>query len=119
MIGTGSTGASLLFWFAGIPYCLAGAHVYVEYGLNVPRYVIDGVEQSVPRSGGDLHYVSLLLSSPRQLRARADKPLAVAIRVPKAAVQTRHGAADWLPLRHQLHLRWQVCNFTSFLLPPF
>lgn len=71
MIGTGSTGASLLFWFAGIPYCLAGAHVYVEYGLNVPRYVIDGVEQSVPRSGGDLHYVSRLLSSPRERGTRS------------------------------------------------
>lgn len=32
-------------------------HVYIEYGLNVPRYVIEGVEQAVPRSGGDLHYL--------------------------------------------------------------
>lgn len=37
---------------------MCGAHVYVEYGLNVPRYTINGVEQTVPRSGGDLHYVS-------------------------------------------------------------
>ncbi len=75
MIATGSTGASLLFWFAGIPYCLAGAHVYVEYGLNVPRYVINGEEQSVPRSGGDLHYVNLLLSTfhtQRRLGGRAN-----------------------------------------------
>lgn len=58
MRGTQSTGASLLFWVAGIIYCLCGMHVYIEYGLNVPRYVINGIEQSVPRSGGDLNYVS-------------------------------------------------------------
>jgi hypothetical protein len=57
VVGTNNTGASLFFWFAGILYGLSGAHVYVEYGLNVPRYVIDGIEQTVPRSGGDLHYV--------------------------------------------------------------
>lgn len=57
MRGTQSTGVSLLFWFAGILYGLSGSHVVVEYGLNVPRYVIDGVEHAVPRSGGDLHYV--------------------------------------------------------------
>jgi len=57
--GTNSTGATILLWLAGCLYGLAGMHVYVEYGLNVPRYVIDGIEQSVPRSGGDLHYVSL------------------------------------------------------------
>ena len=58
MIGTNSTGISLLLWLFGLFYAMAGAHVYVEYGLNVPRYIIDGVEQSVPRSGGDLNYVS-------------------------------------------------------------
>ena len=57
MQGTLSTGTSLLFWFAGIIYCLAGTHVYMEYGMNVPRYSIEGVERSVPRSGGDLNYV--------------------------------------------------------------
>jgi hypothetical protein len=59
MRGTNSTGISLLLWFAGFLNCLAGYHVYIEYGLNVPRYIINGVEQSVPRSGGDLNYVSL------------------------------------------------------------
>ena len=57
MEGTRSTGASLLLWFAGIIYCLSGVHVYIEYGLNVPRYTINGIEQSVPRSGGDLNYL--------------------------------------------------------------
>ncbi|KAK4445409.1 amino acid permease-domain-containing protein [Podospora aff. communis PSN243] len=55
--GTDSTGGAMMLWFVGTLYGLAGIHVYVEYGLNVPRYVIDGVEQAVPRSGGDLHYL--------------------------------------------------------------
>lgn len=63
MEATKSTGASLLFWFAGILYGLSGSHVVVEYGMNVPRYVIDGVEQTVPRSGGDLHYVCFCFRS--------------------------------------------------------
>lgn len=50
----------MLLWFFGILYSLSGAHVYIEYGLNVPRYVIDGVEQAVPRSGGDLHYLQFV-----------------------------------------------------------
>jgi hypothetical protein len=56
--GTQSTGVSLLFWFAGILYALAGMHVYIEFGLNVPRVVYKNVEQSVARSGGELNYVS-------------------------------------------------------------
>lgn len=64
MRGTDSTGASLLLWFAGIVYCLSGTHVYIEYGLNVPRYTIDGVEQSVPRSGGDLNYLQYVYRKP-------------------------------------------------------
>ena len=55
--GTNSAGGAMLLWFVGCVYGLAGMYVYVEYGLNVPRYVIDGIEQAVPRSGGDLHYV--------------------------------------------------------------
>ena len=56
---------AILFWFCGCVYALAGAHVYIEYGLNVPRYVIDGIEQSIPRSGGDLHYLQYVFSWPR------------------------------------------------------
>lgn len=55
--GTRSAGGALILWFFGAIYALAGTHVYIEYGLNVPRFVIEGVEQAVPRSGGDLHYV--------------------------------------------------------------
>jgi len=59
MTGTNSTGITLIFWFIGIIYCMCGVYVYIEYGLNIPRYVINSVEQSVPRSGGDINYVSL------------------------------------------------------------
>lgn len=57
MAQTQSPGVSLLFWFAGVLYALAGMHIYIEYGLNVPRVFFAGKEQSVPRSGGDLNYV--------------------------------------------------------------
>lgn len=58
LLGTKSVGSSLLFWAVGAIYALAGMHVYLEYGLNVPRVFHRGHEQSVARSGGDLHYVS-------------------------------------------------------------
>jgi amino acid transporter len=64
MQGTDSTGAALLLWLAGIIYCLCGTHVYIEYGLNVPRYSINRVEQSVPRSGGDLNYLQYVYRKP-------------------------------------------------------
>ncbi|KAK4243832.1 amino acid permease-domain-containing protein [Corynascus novoguineensis] len=60
MIGTGIFESPQV-----IVYCLAAAHVYVEYGLNVPRYIVDRVEQSVPRSGGDLHYLQYVYPKPR------------------------------------------------------
>ncbi|KAK3381241.1 amino acid permease-domain-containing protein [Podospora didyma] len=60
MQGTHSAGGALLLWFFGIFYGLTGTHVYIEYGLNVPRYVIEGIEQAVPRSGGDLHYLQFV-----------------------------------------------------------
>lgn len=64
MQGTDSTGAALMLWTVGIIYCLCGTHVYIEYGLNVPRYTINGVEQSVPRSGGDLNYLQYVYRKP-------------------------------------------------------
>ncbi|KAH7324361.1 amino acid permease-domain-containing protein [Stachybotrys elegans] len=66
MRGTGSPGASLLLWLLGSIYCLSGAHVYAEYGLNVPRYTIDGRDQSVARSGGDLNYLEFVYPYPRR-----------------------------------------------------
>ncbi|KFA80227.1 hypothetical protein S40288_07930 [Stachybotrys chartarum IBT 40288] len=66
MRGTHSTGASLLLWFLGSLYCLSGAHVYIEYGLNIPRFSKDGVEQPVARSGGDLNYLEYVYPFPRK-----------------------------------------------------
>lgn len=57
LLGTRSVGVSLVFWGVGAIYALAGMHVYLEYGLNVPRVFHHNREQSVARSGGDLHYV--------------------------------------------------------------
>jgi hypothetical protein len=53
-----------MFWFAGVIYAFSGVHVYIEYGLNVPRRTIGTTERGVPRSGGDLNYVRYLLVSP-------------------------------------------------------
>jgi hypothetical protein len=58
MRGTQSIGISLLFWVVGMIYTFAGVHVFVEYGLNTPRYDFEGAEVGVPRSGGALNYVS-------------------------------------------------------------
>ncbi|KAL2204498.1 hypothetical protein CC79DRAFT_1276983 [Sarocladium strictum] len=62
--GTRSAGGAILLWLLGTLCSLAGVHVYIEYGLNVPRFVIDGAEQAVPRSGGDLHYLSYVYRWP-------------------------------------------------------
>jgi hypothetical protein len=56
--GTGSVGVSLLFWFAGAIFTIAGAYMIIEFGLTIPRYFLDGAEQGIPRSGGTLNYVS-------------------------------------------------------------
>lgn len=61
LLGTKSVGTSLVFWGVGAIYALAGMHVYLEYGLNVPRVFHNNREQSVARSGGDLHYVRIVL----------------------------------------------------------
>lgn len=68
MGGTNSVGASLLLWLGGTIWCLSGVHVYIEYGLNVPRYTIEGIEQSVPRSGGDLNYLQYVYRKPAYRR---------------------------------------------------
>ncbi|KIX08129.1 uncharacterized protein Z518_02785 [Rhinocladiella mackenziei CBS 650.93] len=62
--GTESTGTTLLFWFAGAVYALAGMHVYIEYGLNIPRRVVGGMDRGVPRSGGDVNYLQYVFRKP-------------------------------------------------------
>jgi hypothetical protein len=60
--GTGSVGVTLLFWFAGAVFTIAGAYMIIEFGLTIPRYFLDGREQGIPRSGGTLNYVSSVYS---------------------------------------------------------
>ena len=79
---THSVGITLLFWLCGAIAAMAGILVYMEFGLTTPRYTFtswttprnllmagaegkdesedDGEDQkvSVPRNGGELHYVS-------------------------------------------------------------
>ncbi|EEH04696.1 high affinity methionine permease [Histoplasma capsulatum G186AR] len=62
--GTRSIGVSLLFWFFGLLYCLAGVHLYIEYGLSIPRHRFQGVSQGIPRSGGDLNYLQYVYRKP-------------------------------------------------------
>ncbi|EDN02386.1 predicted protein [Histoplasma mississippiense (nom. inval.)] len=62
--GTRSIGVSLLFWFFGLLYCLAGVHLYIEYGLSIPRHRFQGVTQGIPRSGGDLNYLQYVYRKP-------------------------------------------------------
>jgi hypothetical protein len=57
MIGTGSVGISLFLWLAGGLYTIAGTYMYIEFGLTIPRYVFNGVDQGIPRSGGTLNYL--------------------------------------------------------------
>jgi hypothetical protein len=57
MRGTRSVGITLLFWLAGALYTVAGAHLYIEFGLSTPRHFFKGVKQGIPRSGGTLNYV--------------------------------------------------------------
>lgn len=49
----------MLWWCLGAIVGMAGILVYMELGLTLPLYRFDGVEISVPRSGGELNYVSI------------------------------------------------------------
>ncbi|KAE9994399.1 hypothetical protein EG327_010839 [Venturia inaequalis] len=62
--GTESVGVTLLFWFAGALFTIAGTCVIIEFGLTIPRYVLDGIEQGIPKSGGTLNYLQYVLPSP-------------------------------------------------------
>jgi hypothetical protein len=60
MQGTDSVGYALIFWVIGAIVAMAGVLVYTEFGLSVPRLLIEGQEtrRSVPRNGGEKNYVS-------------------------------------------------------------
>ncbi|OJD37432.1 high-affinity methionine permease [Diplodia corticola] len=65
--GTQSVGVSLMFWFCGALATIAGAMVFIEFGLTTPRYLIDGRKEAVPRNGGELVYLQYLFKKPRYL----------------------------------------------------
>lgn len=55
---TQSAGLSLIFWAIGGLLTLCVASVWLQFGLSTPRWkVAGGVEQCVPRSGGEKNYV--------------------------------------------------------------
>lgn len=58
MHATRSVGITLLFWLFGALTALAGTVLYIEFGLSIPRHLIDGKKEPVVRNGGDLNYVS-------------------------------------------------------------
>jgi hypothetical protein len=62
MQATGSVGVTLLFWLLGAITAMAGAALYIEFGLALPRHLIDGKVEPVVRNGGDLNYVSCFSS---------------------------------------------------------
>jgi hypothetical protein len=59
MQATGSVGLTLIFWFIGALTAIAGAIIYIEFGLALPRHLIDGKVEPVVRNGGDLNYVGI------------------------------------------------------------
>jgi hypothetical protein len=60
MQATQSVGLTLLFWLGGAMTVIAGTVLYIEFGLTLPRHIIDGAKSPVVRNGGDLNYVMLL-----------------------------------------------------------
>lgn len=47
----------MLLWVCGCIAAIAGTLVYIEFGLTTPRYLFGRTKISVPRNGGELHYV--------------------------------------------------------------
>jgi len=48
-----------MVWLAGVIYAVAGIIVYIEYGLTIPRRMVNNEDKAIPRSGADLNYVSI------------------------------------------------------------
>ncbi|KAF2264189.1 amino acid transporter [Lojkania enalia] len=63
--GTQSVGITLIFWFCGALAITATTLMYIEFGLTLPRHMIDGHMTSVFRNGGDLNYIGYLIKRPR------------------------------------------------------
>ncbi|MCJ1460573.1 hypothetical protein MMC28_010955 [Mycoblastus sanguinarius] len=62
---THGVGITLLFWLGGAIAAMAGILVYMEFGLTTPRYYFMGQGKiSVPRNGGELHYLKDIIRRP-------------------------------------------------------
>jgi len=48
IIGTGSPAVALIFWAVGGIYALAASHMYIDFGLNIPKHVVDS--ETMPES---------------------------------------------------------------------
>lgn len=59
---TQSVGISMLWWVMGLIVAMSGILVYMELGLTLTLYTFDDEPTSVPRNGGELHYVSNILT---------------------------------------------------------
>ena len=57
--GTNSVSISLLFWGIGPLIAICGLAVWLELGLSIPKFNVEGTQVSVPRSGGEKNYVSI------------------------------------------------------------
>lgn len=57
MQATQNIGVTLLFWLLGALTALAGTVLYIEFGLTIPRHLINGKFEPVVRNGGDMNYV--------------------------------------------------------------
>ena len=53
----------MFWWSVGAVVGMCGIVVFMELGLTLPLYRFDGVEISVPRSGGELNYVRIWFHS--------------------------------------------------------
>ena len=64
---THSVGITFLFWLSGAVATVAGILVYMEFGLTSPRYFFSsyGKKISVPRNGGELHYLKDVMRLPK------------------------------------------------------
>jgi hypothetical protein len=58
--GTGSIGGALLLWVFGGVVSIAALLVWLTFARTIPRFEVGGNEVSVPRSGGEKNYVSII-----------------------------------------------------------
>ncbi|KAF8458486.1 amino acid/polyamine transporter I [Terfezia claveryi] len=66
-MSTETAAGALFMWVLGGLISYAGMAVYLELGLTIPRYLVHGRWQSVPRSGGEKNYLEYIFKTPKFL----------------------------------------------------